>query len=185
MEIEIRQGSILEAGTEAIVNAANSIGVMGGGVAGVIRKAAGEAVEREAIKKGPTPVGKAVVTTAGQLAFKGIIHAPTMERPAMLIPASNVGRATSAALHAAEHAKFASLALPGLGTGVGGVSVADAAGEMVKAIADFKSKHLKKVVLMDISGDMVQAWREAQKPPAQGPDSDSSHRPRSTAERAA
>ncbi len=164
VEIEIRQGSILEAGTESIVNAANSIGVMGGGVAGVIRKAAGESVEREAIKKGPTPVGKAVVTTAGQLPFKGIVHAPTMERPAMLIPPSNVGRATNAALHAAEHEKFVSLALPGLGTGVGGVSAAEAAREMVKAITALKNKHLKKVVLVDISGEMVQAWREALNP---------------------
>lgn len=166
VEIEIRQGSILDAGTDAIVNAANSIGVMGGGVAGVIRKAAGESVEREAIKKGPTPVGKAVVTTAGKLAFKGIVHAPTMERPAMLIPPSNVGKATHAALSAAEHEKFDSLALPGLGTGVGGVSSAEAAGEMAKALTAFKNKHLKKVVLIDISGDMVQAWRDALKPAA-------------------
>lgn len=161
IDIEITQGSILDAGAQAIVNAANSIGVMGGGVAGVIRRAGGEAVEKEAMKKGPTPVGKAVATTAGNLKFKAVIHAPTMERPAMLIPASNVGKAVTGALEAAERETIESLAIPGMGTGVGGVSAQDAAREMIGAIRIFKNQSLKKVFLIDVNANMVDRWKEA------------------------
>lgn len=79
MEIEVLLGSLLDVKADAIVNPANSYGYMGGGVAGVIKRAGGEEIEREAIKKAPIPVGSAVITTAGRLPFKGVIHAPTME----------------------------------------------------------------------------------------------------------
>ncbi len=64
---------------EAIVNAANGHLAHGGGVAGVIARAAGQALveESEAIVRrlGLLPTGSAVVTTAGRLPFKGVIHA--------------------------------------------------------------------------------------------------------------
>jgi O-acetyl-ADP-ribose deacetylase (regulator of RNase III) len=64
---------------QAIVNAANGHLAHGGGVAGVIARAAGQALveESEAIVRrlGPLPTGSAVVTTAGRLPFKGVIHA--------------------------------------------------------------------------------------------------------------
>lgn len=119
LEIEIQQGSILDAAGEAIVNAANSQGWMGGGVAGAIKRAAGEQVEAEAVGQGPTAVGEAVLTSGGRTRFRGIIHAPTMERPAMRIPVENVGRATTAALRLAEAKGFTVIALPGMGTGWG------------------------------------------------------------------
>ncbi|MFQ5882315.1 MAG: macro domain-containing protein [Candidatus Methylomirabilales bacterium] len=80
MQIEIQQGSILEATVEVIVNAANSQGWMGGGVAGAIKRAAGQRVEEEAVAQGPIAVGAAVLTSGGKTRFRGIIHAPTMER---------------------------------------------------------------------------------------------------------
>ncbi|MBI3014850.1 MAG: macro domain-containing protein, partial [Candidatus Tectomicrobia bacterium] len=102
MEIEVQQGSILEARADAIVNAANSQGVMGGGVAGVIRRAAGKEVEEEAVAQAPIPVGSAALTGGGKTRFRGIIHAPTMPQPAQRIPAENVYKATAAALRLAE-----------------------------------------------------------------------------------
>ncbi|MBI3988076.1 MAG: macro domain-containing protein [candidate division NC10 bacterium] len=160
MEIEVKQGSILGVEAEAITNAANSQGWMGGGVAGAIKRAAGQQVEREAIAQAPIPVGSAVRTSGGRTTFKGIIHAPTMERPAMRIPASNVGRATLAALKRADEAGFTSLALPGMGTGVGGVATEEAAQEMLQAIRGFQPRHLQKVILVDIDPEMVRAWRK-------------------------
>ena len=71
------QGSILEAEADVIVNAANSHGIMGGGVAGVIKRAAGQDVEDQARAQAPIAVGQAVLTSAGKTKFKGIIHAPT------------------------------------------------------------------------------------------------------------
>ncbi|MBI2080429.1 MAG: macro domain-containing protein [candidate division NC10 bacterium] len=83
LTVEIRQGSLLEADAEAIVNAANSQGWMGGGVAGAIKRAAGRSVEEEAVAAAPIPIGSAAVTSGGKTRFRGIVHAPTMEQPAV------------------------------------------------------------------------------------------------------
>ncbi len=161
VQIEVQQGSILEAACEAIVNAANSQGWMGGGVAGAIKRAAGPQVEEEAVRQAPTPVGGAIVTSGGATRFRGIIHAPTMERPAMRIPFENVGKATAAALRLAEASGFATIALPGMGTGVGGVDHQAAAVSMIAAIRQFPAGRLQRVLLMDVDPAMVAAWRRA------------------------
>ncbi|MEK6599281.1 MAG: macro domain-containing protein [Deltaproteobacteria bacterium] len=161
MEIIIKQGSLLEAEADAIVNAANSLGLMGGGVAMVIKKAAGDVVEEEAKKLSPIPVGRAVLTTAGNLKFKGIIHAPTMEIPGIRIPLVSVGKATKAALKLADESGFSVVAFPGMGTGIGGVKKEAAADAMLETIQDFKAQQLKKIVLMDVDSEIVQEWNRA------------------------
>jgi O-acetyl-ADP-ribose deacetylase (regulator of RNase III) len=162
MEIDVMHGSLTEAHVEALVNAANSQGSMGGGVAGFLKKVAGAEVEREARAQAPIPIGQAVITSAGRLEqFRAIVHAPTMERPAMRIPPENVYQATQGALRAADEAGFKSLAIPGMGTGVGGVAHQEAARQMVQAIRDHKAENLEKVVLVDIDEAMVEAWRKA------------------------
>ncbi len=143
-----------------IVNAANSSGAMGGGVAGVIRRAAGPEVEKEAMLQAPIPVGRAILTSSGKTPFQGIIHAPTMPEPAMRIPVDNVGKATRAALTVADEQGFSSLAIPGMGTGVGGVMPADAAANMIREIKAFVPRSLNRVILIDVDPTMVNAWRE-------------------------
>jgi O-acetyl-ADP-ribose deacetylase len=73
------RGNLLDEPVDAIVNAANGLLAHGGGVAGVISRAAGPALQRECDaligKHGPLPTGSAAVTTAGKLPFKGVIHA--------------------------------------------------------------------------------------------------------------
>jgi O-acetyl-ADP-ribose deacetylase (regulator of RNase III) len=160
MQINIVQGSILDAEAEVIVNAANSLGLMGGGVAGVIKRAAGAEVEREAVKDAPIRVGKAVLTSGGKTKFKGIIHAPTMPEPGMHIPAQNVALATKAALILADEKGFESIAIPGMGTGVGGVAHADAAKAMMETVRAFPPRTLKSVILVDVDHAMVEAWRD-------------------------
>ncbi len=161
LQIRVIQGSILEVTADAIVNAANSLGFMGGGVAGVIKRAAGQGVEDEARKQAPIEVGKAVLTSGGETRFKGIIHAPTMPQPAMRIPAENVALATSAALELADERGFESIALPGMGTGVGGVDPNDAAMRMIREVQRYSPVTLKTVILVDIDPAMVSAWRLA------------------------
>mgnify|MGYP001772934621 CR=1 FL=1 len=163
IEIEVRKGSIIEVPADAVVNAANSLGYMGGGVAGFLKRVCGDEVEKEAIEKAPIPVGKAITTSAGKLKdkFKGIIHAPTMERPAMRIDVQNVIKATQGALEEADKMGFKVIAIPGMGTGVGGVSKKDAARAMVKTIKNFKPKNLAKVILVDIDDEMVEEFRKA------------------------
>lgn len=161
LEVIIQQGSLLVAEAAAIVNAANSQGWMGGGVAGVIKRAAGGAVEEEAVAAAPIPVGSAVVTSGGKTRFLGIVHAPTMEQAAMQIPVANVEAAMRAALEAAEAKGFASLAVPGLGTGVGGVAKPAAAAAMCRVLRTFPATRLKRVILVDLDPGMVAAWRDA------------------------
>lgn len=160
MHIEVVQGSIVDVQADAIVNAANSHGTMGGGVAGVIRRAAGPQVEREAVNQAPIPVGHAILTSGGNTRFRFIIHAPTMPNPAMRIPAINVGLATKAALKCADEAGLTSIALPGMGTGVGGVSPKEAAYHMIREIRSFAPRTLRKIILVDIDPAMVHAWQE-------------------------
>jgi O-acetyl-ADP-ribose deacetylase (regulator of RNase III) len=158
-QITVIQGSILDANVEVVVNAANSHGFMGGGVAGVIKRAAGIEVEQEAVKQAPIPVGQAVLTSAGKTLFKGIIHAPTMPEPGMRIPAENVARATKAALSLADEKGFTSIAIPGMGTGVGGVEPDEAARHMIRVIRSISARSVQHVILIDIDPAMVAAWR--------------------------
>jgi O-acetyl-ADP-ribose deacetylase (regulator of RNase III) len=76
---EVVRGDLLREPTDAIVNAANGHLAHGGGVAGIISRAAGPELQQESNdlvrKRGPFPAGSAVVTTAGKLPFKGVIHA--------------------------------------------------------------------------------------------------------------
>ena len=76
---EVVQGNLLEEPVDAIVNAANGHLAHGGGVAAIISRAAGPALQEESDRivreHGPYPTGAAVVTTAGELPFKGVIHA--------------------------------------------------------------------------------------------------------------
>ncbi len=158
-QITVVQGSILDAKADVIVNAANSHGIMGGGVAGVIKRTAGIAVEQEAVKQAPIPVGQAVLTSGGRTRFKGIIHAPTMPEPGMRIPSENVAHATKAALSLADEKGFTSIAIPGMGTGVGGVDPSDAARHMITTIRSITTRSVQQVILVDIDPAMVAAWR--------------------------
>jgi O-acetyl-ADP-ribose deacetylase len=159
LQVTIIHGSILDTDVQVIVNAANSLGLMGGGVAGAIKRAAGAEVEREAAKNAPIRVGKAVLTSGGKTKFRGIIHAPTMPEPGMRIPVENVAFAISAALALADEKGFESIAIPGMGTGVGGVAHADAARMMVETIQAFAPRRLKSVMLVDVDPEMVAAWQ--------------------------
>src|SRR5438093_6817523 len=160
IQVRVVQGSILEMEVQVSVNAAKSRGIMGGGVAGVIKRAGGAEVDEEARRQAPIPVGSAVVTWGGRTKYQAIIHAPTMPEPAMRIDPQNVALATRAALALAEAKGFASVAMPGMGTGVGGVAHTDAAAMMIKEIRTFVPRALQTVVLVDVDPAMVQAWRE-------------------------
>ena len=157
MKIFVLEGDITKMDVDAIVNPANSFGFMGGGVALAIKRAGGEEIEREAVKKAPIPVGKAVVTTGGRLNCK-VIHAPTMVRPGRT-SIDNVRRATGAAIRAAIEKGFKSIAIPGMGTGVGRVDYNEAAKAMIEEIRELAAQFDIKVYLVDLDDKMVEAWR--------------------------
>src|SRR2546422_11098436 len=106
MQVRVVHGSILDMDVQAIVNAANSRGIMGGGVAGVIKRAAGPEVDEEVQRQAPIPVGSAVGTSDGRTRSQAIIHAPTNPAPAIRVDSQNVALATRAPLALAEAKGF-------------------------------------------------------------------------------
>src|SRR6201984_1752812 len=73
-----QQGDLTEMDTDAIVNAANNDLILGGGVAGAIRRKGGDAIQRECNEIGSIPVGYAAITTGGKLKSRFVIHAASM-----------------------------------------------------------------------------------------------------------
>jgi O-acetyl-ADP-ribose deacetylase (regulator of RNase III) len=161
--ITVVRGDITRSQAEAIVNPANSRLIMGGGVAGAIRRAGGPTIEREALKRAPIRVGEAIATNAGKLAARYVIHAPTMSLPAMSTDLESIEKATSAALGVAKALGLASIAIPGMGTGVGGVPVNEAARTMAGAIRQHLSEGttLKHIFLVSIDEALTRAFESA------------------------
>jgi len=158
--ITVMSGDITKLEIDAIVNAANSQLIMRGGVAGAILRAGGREIQEEADEKAPVPVGKAIATTAGKLKARYVIHAPTMESPAMPTSRQNVRLATKGALDCARQVRIASIAFPGMGTGVGGLNVEEAANVMVDEIKNHLESvtPLKKIVLVGFGSDLTEAF---------------------------
>jgi O-acetyl-ADP-ribose deacetylase (regulator of RNase III) len=130
-------------------------------VAGALRRVGGSEIEQEAIAKAPIPVGQAVYTTAGKLPYKYVIHAPTMEKPAQSTTLEKIRQATVAALVCADSYGVKVLAMPGMGTGVGGVGPDSAAEVMVETLRNYESASLRKVILVDKDPAMVKAFQSA------------------------
>ncbi len=143
LEIKIVQGDITDQEVDAIVNAANDHLWMGAGVAGAIKRKGGVGIEKEAMSKGPVPVGEAVVTSAGALRAKYVIHAAVMGQD-LVTNAKYIRDATLNSLKRAEELKIKSIAFPAFGTGVGGFPVDECARIMIRMVKDF-SKDAKFV----------------------------------------
>ncbi|BAF60393.1 predicted phosphatase [Pelotomaculum thermopropionicum SI] len=128
--IKVLKGDITELQVDAIVNAANNHLWMGAGVAGAIKRKGGAAIEEEAVAKGPIPVGEAVVTGAGLLKARYVVHAAAMGQD-LVTDAEKVRAATRNALLRAGELGLKTIAFPALGTGVGGLEFDTAARVMV------------------------------------------------------
>ena len=158
MTIVVERGDLTKISCDAIVNPANSYGYMGGGVAGAIKRAGGIEIEKEAISKAPINVGKAVATIAGSLPCRYVIHAPTMKNPAMRIDIENVKLATRAALDTGVKLNLKTIAIPGMGTGVGGVRVDKAAETIAKLAKEYEDK-FEKIFLIDRKEEMIESFK--------------------------
>ena len=138
--ITIVQGDITTLKVGAIVNAANNKLLMGGGVAGAIKRKGGKSIEEEAIKLGPIAIGDCVWTSAGSLAAKYVIHAATMGMD-FSTDESKIRSSCAASLREAEKLGIDSIAFPALGCGTGGFPLLAAA----KIMAQEVLKHLRQV----------------------------------------
>ena len=115
---------------------------MGAGVAGALKRAGGDEIEREAVAKGPIPVGEAVATGAGGLPARWVIHGAVMGQD-LRTNAELVERTTSSVLRVADELGAESLALPAFGTGVGGFPLDQCARLMVGAVREHEPRTLR------------------------------------------
>lgn len=125
--VELVTGDLLNQDVEAIVNAWNRNIIpwwllIPQGVSGAIKKRAGYQPFRELAKHGPIPLGGAVLTSAGRLPFKGIIHVAGIS---MWWQSSeySIRESCRNAIRIARENGFESIALPLVGAGTGGGSI--------------------------------------------------------------
>ena len=161
MQVHVAKTDLVVLQVDAIVNPGNSLGIMGGGISGLIRRQGGDAIQHAAMAAAPIAIGAAVVTTAGTLPCSHVIHAPTMEEPGQKIGAENVRRAARAALIASDVNHFKMIGIPGMGTDLGDVQRDEAARAIVEEIRAHKRPYPETVYLVDLSTDMVDAFIEA------------------------
>jgi O-acetyl-ADP-ribose deacetylase (regulator of RNase III) len=133
-EISVVIGDLTEEGTDAIVNPANSGLAHGGGVAGAIVRRGGTEIQRESLEKAPVPVGSAVVTGAGRLPCRWVIHAvgPVWGEGD---EEAKLRKAVGSALARAEDLGLASIALPAISTGIFGYPKAEGCRVIVEEVA--------------------------------------------------
>jgi O-acetyl-ADP-ribose deacetylase (regulator of RNase III) len=157
MELEVHDGDIAALEVDAIANAANDRLWMGSGVAGAIKRAGGEEIEREAMQQGPIEVGEAVATGAGRLPARWVIHGAVMGQD-LRTSAELVRQTTESCLRLADELGAESLALPAFGTGVGGFPVDECARIMVGAARAHRPTSLQRVVFAVFGPDARMAF---------------------------
>jgi O-acetyl-ADP-ribose deacetylase (regulator of RNase III) len=160
LALEVVDGDITSLAVDAIANAANNALWMGAGVAGAIKRAGGEEIEREAVALGPIEIGDAVATGAGRLAAKYVIHGAVMGQD-LQTSAGLIQRTTRRCLEVADELGCESLALPAFGTGVGGFPLDECARLMVDAARRFEPRSLQRVVFAVFGSDARAAFEAA------------------------
>jgi len=120
--IALQEGDITAAEVDAIVNAANNDLVLGAGVAGAIRQKGGPSIQAECDAHGPVEVGSAAITGAGDLPACHVIHAASM-RLGGTTTEEALRSSTRRSLELADEHGLRTIALPAIGTGIGGLSV--------------------------------------------------------------
>jgi O-acetyl-ADP-ribose deacetylase (regulator of RNase III) len=133
--IELWNGDICDLEVDAIVSPAATSLWMSSGIAGEIKRAGGDEIEFAALRQAPAALGDAIVTPAGRLAARVVIHAVSLERDRRT-SADAIDRATRSAIARVRELGLTSVAFPALGTGLGGFPLADAARIAVAAIRD-------------------------------------------------
>jgi len=168
-KLSIIQGDITQQSTDAIVNAANSGLMGGGGVDGAIHRAGGPAILEECkqivAKQGRLPTGKAVITTGGNLKAKHVIHTVgPIWYGGTKNEADLLTSAYQESLKLAAKNILVSISFPSISTGAYGYPVAEASEVAVKSVASFLKEQvtsIKEVVFVLFDSGTYDAYRSA------------------------
>ncbi len=108
---------------------------MATGVGGALKRRGGDAIEFAAVRQGPAALGEAIVTHAGTLAARYVIHAVSLDRDRRT-SATAISSAVHSAMARARELDLRTIAFPALGTGVGGFPLEEAARLTVEAVRE-------------------------------------------------
>jgi O-acetyl-ADP-ribose deacetylase (regulator of RNase III) len=160
MRLEVVEGDIAALEVDAVANAANDHLWMGAGVAGALKRAGGEEIEREAVANGPIGLGEAVATGAGELKARHVVHGAVMGQD-LRTNGELVRKTTRSCLALADDLGAGSLALPAFGTGVGGFPLPECAEIMVDVVRSYEARSLDRVVFAVFGDEARQAFEDA------------------------
>jgi O-acetyl-ADP-ribose deacetylase len=168
-KLTLVHGDITRQRTDAIVNAANSSLMGGGGVDGAIHRAGGpqilEECKRIIAKQGRLPAGKAVITTGGNLQAKYVIHTVgPVWHGGQRNEAEVLTSAYQESLRQAEANKLKSISFPSISTGVYGYPMSKAAGIALGAVTEFlknEADSVKEVVFVLFDSRALETYRKA------------------------
>ena len=139
--VEIAEGDITREETDAIVNAAKSSLMGGGGVDGAIHRAGGPAILAECKeiveRQGRLPAGKAVITTAGRMKARHVIHTVGPIYSGSPDDPATLASCFTESLKVADQNGLESVSFPAISCGVYGYPMADAARVSMKAVAGY------------------------------------------------
>ncbi len=161
MDFPVIQGDIAAQNADALVNAAGTSLEMGSGVAGALRRGAGDELNEAAVEEGPVDLGEIAVTDAFDLDADYVIHAAAM-------PHYGDGKATEESiqeamwnsLETADELGCESLVVPVLGTGAAGFAFERAADLICSEIADYKPESLVDVQVIAYGDDQYELLRK-------------------------
>lgn len=164
MNIQLLKGDITKVQANAIVNAANTSLLGGGGVDGAIHKAGGKAILEDCVKirnkQGGCKVGEAVYTTAGNLDAQYVIHT--------VGPRWNNGKSDETiklancyknVLRIAEELKIKSLAIPNISTGIYKFPKTEAANIAINCIQEHQAKSIEKIIFVCFDDKNYQLYK--------------------------
>jgi O-acetyl-ADP-ribose deacetylase len=164
--IELVQGNLVVQEVDAIVNAANSSLLGGGGVDGAIHRAGGPQILEECkawvAAHGRLPAGRAMVTSGGRLRARHVIHTVgPFYRDGRHGEAETLLSCHTEALRLAEELALASVAFPAISTGAYRYPLAEAAAVAVRAVRAAPLRSVRRVVFVLFDGEALAAYQAA------------------------
>ncbi len=160
MDFDVVQGDIARQSADALVNAAGTSLQMGSGVAGALRRGAGQEINQEATSKGPVDLGEVAVTDAYDLDAEWVIHAAAMPHYGDgEATADSIRNATQHTLERADDLGAESLVVPALGCGVASFGLREGARIIAETIAGYEPETLSDVRFIAYSDEEYETIR--------------------------
>ena len=161
-KIEIRQGDITELQVDAIVNAANSSLLGGGGVDGAIHRAAGPGLLEECRKVGGCPTGEARITYGYNLFARNVIHTVGPVYKGVPQDKYQLEQCYINSLHAAVGHEIKSIAFPAISCGIYGYPIKEASQIAIETVSYFLDEHwsINRVIFILFSEEDKKVYEE-------------------------